>query len=142
MDNRSLGVAAANDSSISSVRDTAAATTGNNPHTTSTGPSSGSIPAPTIPYPSFQHVPASMMDVDNNTVAEDRSRRATSVLSMDDIEAAQALEGLRTGIAFSAPPFSLLESNRGNCISMLICSNSRIRSTSSQHLTADLRSRK
>lgn len=28
---------------------------------------------------------------------EGRSRRATSVLSMDDIEAAQALEGLRTG---------------------------------------------
>ncbi|PYI08097.1 transcription factor Opi1 [Aspergillus sclerotiicarbonarius CBS 121057] len=37
-----------------------------------------------------------MMDVDHGTVAEDRSRRATSVLSMDDIEAAQALEGLRT----------------------------------------------
>lgn len=41
-----------------------------------------------------------MMDVDNTTVAEDRSRRATSVLSMDDIEAAQALEGLRTGMPF------------------------------------------
>ncbi|RAL12749.1 putative clock controled protein (Ccg-8) [Aspergillus homomorphus CBS 101889] len=37
-----------------------------------------------------------MMDVDHSTAAEDRSRRATSVLSMDDIEAAQALEGLRT----------------------------------------------
>jgi hypothetical protein len=29
---------------------------------------------------------------------EDRSRRAASVLSMDDIEAAQALEGLRSGM--------------------------------------------
>lgn len=37
------------------------------------------------------------MDVDNHPVAEDRNRRATSVLSMDDIEAAQALEGLRAG---------------------------------------------
>jgi hypothetical protein len=43
-----------------------------------------------------QHVP-SMMEVENTAVAEDRSRRATSVLSMDDLEAAQALEGLRTG---------------------------------------------
>jgi hypothetical protein len=38
-----------------------------------------------------------MMEVENTAVAEDRSRRATSVLSMDDLEAAQALEGLRTG---------------------------------------------
>lgn len=37
-----------------------------------------------------------MMDVDSNSV-DDRARRATSVLSMDDIEAAQALEGLRSG---------------------------------------------
>lgn len=38
-----------------------------------------------------------MMDVDSNASVEDRTRRATSVLSMDDIEAAQALEGLRSG---------------------------------------------
>jgi hypothetical protein len=38
-----------------------------------------------------------MMEVENTAIAEDRSRRATSVLSMDDLEAAQALEGLRTG---------------------------------------------
>ena len=44
-----------------------------------------------------------MMDVDHSTVADDRSRRATSVLSMDDIEAAQALEGLRTGMSFFVP---------------------------------------
>ncbi|KAL2789131.1 transcription factor Opi1-domain-containing protein [Aspergillus keveii] len=50
-----------------------------------------------------QHVP-SMMEVENTAVAEDRSRRATSVLSMDDLEAAQALEGLRTD--FGASPRS------------------------------------
>ncbi|KAL2848510.1 transcription factor Opi1-domain-containing protein [Aspergillus pseudoustus] len=50
-----------------------------------------------------QHVP-SMMEVENAAVAEDRSRRATSVLSMDDLEAAQALEGLRTD--FGASPRS------------------------------------
>ncbi|KAJ9243650.1 hypothetical protein DTO169E5_2565 [Paecilomyces variotii] len=44
----------------------------------------------------FEHESASMMDVDRNSAADDRSRRATSVLSMDDIEAAQALEGLRS----------------------------------------------
>jgi hypothetical protein len=38
-----------------------------------------------------------MMEVDNHSVVDERSRRATSVLSMDDIEAAQALEGLRAG---------------------------------------------
>ncbi|PYH88997.1 clock controled protein (Ccg-8) [Aspergillus ellipticus CBS 707.79] len=52
--------------------------------------------APPTAYPSFHHVPPPLMDLDAGSVAEDRSRRATSVLSMDDIEAAQALEGLRT----------------------------------------------
>lgn len=37
------------------------------------------------------------MDLDTST-AGDRSRRATSVISMDDLEAAQALEGLRSGM--------------------------------------------
>jgi len=37
------------------------------------------------------------MEVDGTPNAEQRTRRATSVLSMDDIEAAQALEGLRAG---------------------------------------------
>ena len=47
-----------------------------------------------------QHVPSSMMDVDNNSSPDDRSRsrRGNSVLSMDDLEAAQALEGLRSGM--------------------------------------------
>ncbi len=40
---------------------------------------------------------ATPMDVDSTPNTEDRTRRATSVLSMDDIEAAQALEGLRAG---------------------------------------------
>ncbi|KAL2824019.1 transcription factor Opi1-domain-containing protein [Aspergillus cavernicola] len=42
------------------------------------------------------------MESENTAVAEDRTRRATSVLSMDDLEAAQALEGLRTD--FGASP--------------------------------------
>lgn len=44
-----------------------------------------------------------MMDVDTNSSPEapSRSRRDTSVLSMDDLEAAQALEGLRTGMSLS-----------------------------------------
>lgn len=58
-------------------------------------PSSSSIVSPT--WTSLHHAPAMMMDVDSNSVADDRSRRATSVLSMDDLEAAQALEGLRSG---------------------------------------------
>lgn len=43
---------------------------------------------------------SSVMDLDNNTGATNTSgdrTRATSVLSIDDIEAAQALEGLRSG---------------------------------------------
>lgn len=43
-----------------------------------------------------QHA-ASVMDVDCKS-PENRSQRATSVLSMDDLEAAQALEGLRSGL--------------------------------------------
>lgn len=45
-----------------------------------------------------------MMDVDSNASVEDRTRRATSVLSMDDIEAAQALEGLRSDYGQSPRP--------------------------------------
>ena len=43
-----------------------------------------------------QHA-ASVMDVDCKS-PENRSQRAASVLSMDDLEAAQALEGLRSGL--------------------------------------------
>lgn len=46
------------------------------------------------------------MDVDK---AEDRSRRAASVLSMDDLEAAQALEGLRSGMWLCDPEPAHLE---------------------------------
>ncbi|KAF4214696.1 hypothetical protein CNMCM8980_009343 [Aspergillus fumigatiaffinis] len=87
---------------VSSGRD--AATTTTTTTTTSQTPSSHSsssasspFSAPATAFSSFQHVPSSMMDVDNHSVADERSRRATSVLSMDDIEAAQALEGLRAG---------------------------------------------
>lgn len=81
---------------VSSVRDGA-----------SSAPSHSHPPAP--PPPSFapstsaaKHESASMMDVDSNASVEDRTRRATSVLSMDDIEAAQALEGLRSGMCLAA----------------------------------------
>ncbi|KAB8228610.1 hypothetical protein ETB97_012422 [Aspergillus alliaceus] len=97
MDCRSGGATAPNDSSVSSRRNT-------NPHTTSVSVSA-SVPAPISAHPSFQNVPTSMMDLDNHAAAEDRSRRATSVLSMDDIEAAQALEGLRT--EYGQPPRNL-----------------------------------
>ncbi|QMW33630.1 hypothetical protein G4B84_009096, partial [Aspergillus flavus NRRL3357] len=93
MDNRSGAISTPNDSSVSSLRNTA---NSGKPQTTST------LPAPPSDYSSVQNVSSSMMDVDNTTVAEDRSRRATSVLSMDDIEAAQALEGLRT--EYGQPP--------------------------------------
>ena len=36
-------------------------------------------------------------EMEMSSSADGQSRRATSVLSMEDIEAAQALEGLRTG---------------------------------------------
>lgn len=44
-----------------------------------------------------------MMEVDSNSSPDDRSRsrRGNSVLSMDDLEAAQALEGLRSGMAYA-----------------------------------------
>jgi hypothetical protein len=39
----------------------------------------------------------------DDTHSDDRNRRAASVLSMDDLEAAQALEGLRTGMPNPVP---------------------------------------
>ena len=53
---------------------------------------------PSTPFPSNidPNLPIAM-EVDGTASTEDRTRRATSVLSMDDIEAAQALEGLRAG---------------------------------------------
>ncbi|KAJ5518098.1 hypothetical protein N7453_000520 [Penicillium expansum] len=49
--------------------------------------------APSLTAPPYHNAHPSVMDIDK---AEDRSGRATSVLSMDDLEAAQALEGLRS----------------------------------------------
>lgn len=43
-----------------------------------------------------QNAHPTVMDLDSHST-EDRTRRAASVLSMDDLEAAQALEGLRSG---------------------------------------------
>lgn len=59
-------------------------------------------PSAPTPCPPHHHASSTVMDVDGTAVAEDRSRRAASVLSMDDIEAAQALEGLRSGMSVSA----------------------------------------
>ncbi|KAA8647014.1 hypothetical protein EYZ11_000095 [Aspergillus tanneri] len=97
MDHRPDGTSVPNpNSSLSAGRDAATTPTPNNPRTTipASTTSANSSASPPV-YPSSQHVP-SMMEVDNSSVSGDRSRRATSVLSMDDIEAAQALEGLRT----------------------------------------------
>ena len=67
----------------------------------------GTPPAPA--YEEFPSVPlrltgsppssgdANAMDIDSHVHLDERGRRDTSVLSMDDIEAAQALEGLRAG---------------------------------------------
>jgi hypothetical protein len=55
------------------------------PRKNATGPLTSNSLSP------FHHAHSSIME-------EDRSRRAASVLSMDDIEAAQALEGLRSGM--------------------------------------------
>ncbi|OQE22713.1 hypothetical protein PENFLA_c012G03119 [Penicillium flavigenum] len=60
--------------------------------TTNSLPTLTSSLAPSLTAPPYHNAP-SVMDVDK---AEDRSRRAASVLSMDDLEAAQALEGLRS----------------------------------------------
>ena len=49
------------------------------------------VPKVSNSYIHAHHAP--MMEYD----PPDRSRRAASVLSMDDLEAAQALEGLRSG---------------------------------------------
>ncbi|KAL4939159.1 hypothetical protein BDV06DRAFT_41329 [Aspergillus oleicola] len=105
MDRSSDGIATLNSSLSSvSVRDT----TANAPPSITQRLSSHPTLTPLTPIsqPTYdssisQHVP-SVMEVDNTAVTEDRSRRATSVLSMDDLEAAQALEGLRTD--FGASP--------------------------------------
>lgn len=67
--------------------------------------------APIPPYEQWPSVPqgplkplyrdgdVSSMDVDEVNSNSDRNVRQTSELSMDDIEAAQALEGLRSGRA-------------------------------------------
>lgn len=55
-------------------------------------------PVPTAPLRLRAEVASSSgMDLDGVASPDTVDGRATSVLSMDDLEAAQALEGLRTG---------------------------------------------
>ena len=49
------------------------------------------------------------MDVDNVISPIDRHSRATSALSMDDIVAAQALEGLRAGTVTLNPSSEIFD---------------------------------
>lgn len=106
MDRSPDGVATLKSSLSSvSVRD-ATANPSPHPSATTTPESYSADPNPTLfaptSHPPIQHV-SSIMEPDSTAVAEDRSRRATSVLSMEDLEAAQALEGLRTGILSLCP---------------------------------------
>ena len=55
--------------------------------------STTSVAVPSHP----QNAPVAVMD--EPYISDDRTRRAASVLSMDDLEAAQALEGLRSGMS-------------------------------------------
>lgn len=75
-------------------------------------PHNGTTVPPYEAWPSVPKTPLSLsadaasstgMDVDGVTSPDTVDGRATSVLSMDDIEAAQALEGLRTGNASPRP---------------------------------------
>ncbi|KAL1984057.1 hypothetical protein VTN96DRAFT_9654 [Rasamsonia emersonii] len=80
---------------VSAVRDTAAVTAPPPSHPSSIVPTSSTS----------AREPANMtMDVDSGADVDDRARRATSVLSMDDIEAAQALEGLRSDFSRPSQP--------------------------------------
>ncbi|KAL5051195.1 hypothetical protein BDW71DRAFT_84288 [Aspergillus fruticulosus] len=83
------------------------ATVNPSPSATTTTPPSYSAHLPSTPLALLPHSSkaqdvSAIMDTDSTTGSEDRSRRATSVLSMDDLEAAQTLEGLRTD--FGASP--------------------------------------
>lgn len=59
-------------------------------------PSASYTTPPPAAYWRPQNAPSTVMDLESHPT-EDRSHRAASVLSMDDLEAAQALEGLRSG---------------------------------------------
>ncbi|PLB35771.1 putative clock controled protein (Ccg-8) [Aspergillus candidus] len=107
------GISAPNASNPTTIVPRATGPLPSYPTSTSTLSSASSI-APAIPaFPltsssssssSLHHAPAPMMEIDKHSLAEDRSRRATSVLSMDDLEAAQALEGLRSDYGHSRTP--------------------------------------
>ena len=59
-----------------------------------------SVPSNPLPAPPHEGEPTATA-VDGTKHMSGRGSRDTSVLSMDDIEAAQALEGLRTGTTLS-----------------------------------------
>lgn len=63
-----------------------------------TDSTSSSYPPPPLlaSHQPRQNATSAVMDLNSHS-PEDRTRRAASVLSMDDLEAAQALEGLRSG---------------------------------------------
>jgi len=61
-----------------------------------------SVPTKALPTHALQVDPLPM-EVENLKAVSGPGSRDTSVLSMDDIEAAQVLEGLRTGIINQSP---------------------------------------
>lgn len=61
-----------------------------------------SVPTEALPTHALQG-DSLPMEVENSKAVSGPRSRDTSVLSMDDIEAAQALEGLRTGITNQNP---------------------------------------
>ncbi|PGH16325.1 hypothetical protein AJ79_01867 [Helicocarpus griseus UAMH5409] len=66
-------------------------------------PTTSSALTTTVPIPARMAASGAPSQMDTDSSNDERSKRATSVLSMDDIEAAQALEGLRSDIVHSPP---------------------------------------
>lgn len=69
---------------------------------------------------------SAVMDLDTTT-ADDRSRRATSVISMDDLEAAQALEGLRSGMSTPVSLRCLQLGKKTKAVELRYCDRHRYR---------------
>lgn len=87
---------------IATVPDSPASSNPNKPSASSSSlaTTGGTTAPPPLHLPhsrTLHNAHPAVMDLDTTT-ADDRSRRATSVISMDDLEAAQALEGLRSGM--------------------------------------------
>lgn len=81
----------------------------------SQAPSPATVPPyeewPSVPIaplkPIIKEEQTSAMDIDEVNSIDDRNARQTSELSMDDIEAAQALEGLRAGMHLASPSHTI-----------------------------------